>query len=238
MKAIYRATMVFVFSTIGSQAFPCSQHGTNAGNGLWLPTSEVGGLVQGVILLQSTLVPPTSPTTCVAGIGLGSTGNLAPSGLDVTGLEFVVVNSADGSRAALSAFSFSVNPATTNGLTAGSGSSTVPGTNPLFAGSTWFGFSADVSPFSAPILAAGEFLALQFSLEVDDTLLPLTLDAQFGAGPGQSNGTPIFDGAHPVQYYAATDPQLELIAPIPEPTALALAAIGVLSITCRTSRAT
>jgi hypothetical protein len=168
--------------------------------------------------------------TCVAGIGLGSTANLAPSGLNVTDAAIVIANTSDGSRTVFSPFSFSVNPVTTSAFAAGSGSSSVPGTNPLFAGSTWFGYSADVLPFSVPTLAPDEFLALQFTVEVAEALLPLSLDAQFAAGAGQSDGTPVFDGVHPAQYFAATDPQIEFTATIPEPTAVALATMAVMSV--------
>lgn len=232
MQTLCRIVMLLLFCAVGQQVIACSVHGTSAGNGLWLPTGQGGGMVQGVILLESTLVPPSSATTCVAAVGLGSTGNLAPAGLDVTGAAIVIVNTIDGSRTVFSPFSFSANPVTTSAFAAGSGSSSVPGTNPLFADSTWFGFSADVLPFSLPTLAPDEYLAMQFTVEVPEALVPLALDAQFGAGPGQTDGTPIFDGAHPVQYFAASDPELMFTAPIPEPAALALTMVAALSCVC------
>jgi hypothetical protein len=110
----------------------------------------------------------------------------------------------------------------------------VPGTNPLFAGSTWFGFSSAVDPFSLPALGPNEITAFQFTVEVPEALLPLVLPAQFAGGEGQSDGTPIFTGDHPAQYFSAAA-QIVTLTPVPEPSAwmLALVAMGyLLSMRC------
>jgi hypothetical protein len=149
-------------------------------------------------------------------------------------MAIVVVNAADGSRTPVSAFSFAPNGVTGTSLAAGSGSS-VPNTNPLFAGSTWFGFSSAVNPFPPPALGPHEFTAFQFTVEVPESLLPLALAAQFAGGEGQSSGAPIFDGPHPAQYFSAAAPSALLTAPVtaaalsPAASALAVAALAVIA---------
>jgi hypothetical protein len=142
--------------------------------------------------------------------------------VDVTGLTIVVVH-ADGSSTPLPAFSFVPNPTTTDALATGSLSTSVPGTNPLFAGSTWFGFSSPVDPFVLPALGPGEFTAMEFTVEVARTLVPLVVDAQFAGGEAFTNGTPIFSGDHPAQYFTAEN---RTVVFVPEPASLWLLAVG------------
>ncbi len=153
----------------------------------------------------------------------------------------IVIIAADGSRTPLAAFSFVANGITSGSLTAGSGSSSVPNTNPLFGGSSWFGFSSAVDPFLPPVLEPGEFTAFQFTLEVAQALVPLALEAQFAGGEGAPDGTPIFTGAHPAQYFTAANRSVVLIAslpagPAPAPTlaraamALALAVLSAVGL--------
>jgi hypothetical protein len=143
-----------------------------------------------------------------------------------------VVVHADGSHTPLSAFSFVPNTVTTAALAAGSGSSSVPGTNPLFAGSTWFGFSSAVDPFSLPALGPGESTAFEFTVAVAEALLPLVVDAQYAGGEALTGGVPIFSGDHPAQYFTAAN---RTVVFVPEPSALVLtaSAIAVLLARCR-----
>ena len=218
------ATLITLAATCAT-AWACGTHGTGAGSGDWTATSSAGGLIQGQLLLESTLVPPTASTTCTAGIGLGTLSNPAPAGLNVTAMAIVIVNTSDGSRTPLPAFSFAPSGTTSAGLTAGSGSSTVPNTNPL-AGGTWFGFSSLVDPFVLPSLGPDEFTAFQFDLELPAALAPLLTETQYAGGEGATDGTPTFTGDHPVQYFAAADPQVLLTAPVPEPSSLLLMGLG------------
>jgi hypothetical protein len=223
MRQSILLTTVIVGSVFGSTCQACSTHGlTTAATLDWQPTGAIAGNIEGILTLGSSLVAPTSTTTCAAGAGLGTSANPLPAGLDVTGLEIVVVHP-DGSHTPLSAFSFAPNSVTTAALAAGAGSSGPPGTNPLFAGSTWFGFSSLVGPFTLPTLGPGEYTAMAFTVEVAEALVPLVLDAQFAGGEALSNGTPIFNGDHPAQYFTAADPS---VAIVPEPRMLILLALA------------
>jgi hypothetical protein len=77
------------FSVSLSEA--CSRHGTNAGNGLWLPTNSSGGMVHGLLSLDTSLVAPTAPTTCTAGVGLGSLATVSIIGLILMNRRWCVV---------------------------------------------------------------------------------------------------------------------------------------------------
>ncbi|TWU24793.1 hypothetical protein [Bythopirellula polymerisocia] len=227
---------IIAWSLSPSLTIACSKHGTNAGGELWLPTNSSGGVVQGFLTLETSLVPPTVPTTCTAGVGLGSLGNLAPNGVTVTGMSIVVFNNSTGASVPLPAFSFLPNSITTTSLMAGSGSSVQSNTNPLFEGSSWFGFSSAVASFLLPVLSPDEMLAFQFAVELPTLQLPLRLEAHYAGGEGQSEGTPIFDGTHPVQYFTVADPSVLVTAPVPEPNTLTLAiTIGVILVLRRSS---
>jgi hypothetical protein len=217
-------------------AHACSSHDSDAATIGWLATGANAGVVQGLITLQSSLIAPTSSTTCTAGIGLGSLADPAPGGVHVNGLAIVVINSETGSRTPLPAFSFAPNATTTGSLMAGSGSSSVPNTNPLFDGSIWNGFSSLVDPFSLPELGRGEFTAFQFAVDVPEALLPLRLDAQFAGGEGLSDGTPIFDGAHPAQYFTAANRSLVMTTPVPEPSSIGLMAWAIMGMAAGCAR--
>jgi hypothetical protein len=217
MSSTRLSLALIVWSAFGSLAHACSTHGSNATIIGWLPTGSSGGVMEGLVTLESTLVAPTSTTTCTAGIGMGTTGSPLPAGVNVVGLEIVVVNTTDGSHTPFAAFSFVPNSVTTAALAAGAGSSGPPGTNPLFPGATWFGFSSVVNPFLLPSIGPDEFTAFDFTVEVAESLLPLVLDAQFAGGEGLSDGTPNFGGDHPAQYFTARDPSVVFV---PEPSAL------------------
>jgi hypothetical protein len=207
----------------GSLVQACSTHGVvTAADIDYFVTGTSAGVIQGTLRMGSSLVTPTSSTVCAAGVGLGTVDNPLPSGVDVAGLAIVVVH-ADGSSTPLTAFSFVPNPITTDALEAGSGSSAVPGTNPLFAGSTWFGFSSNVDPFTLPALGPEEFTAMEFTVEVARALVPLAVDAQFAGGEAFSDGTPIFSGDHPAKYFTAANRTVRFV---PEPASLVLLAAG------------
>ena len=166
---------------------------------------------------------------------MGSFDNLPPSGLTATGMSIVVLNNATGNSVPLPEFSFLPNSITTTSLMAGSGSSDPPNTNPLFDGSTWFGFASDVTPFTPPVLGPDGILAFQFAVELPLLQLPLRLEMQYAGGEGQADGTPIFDGAHPVQYFTATDPSVLFTTPVPEPNAVAMVSVIGLILVIRRS---
>jgi hypothetical protein len=140
-----------------------------------------------------------------------------------------VVDPNTGGRTPLQAFSFEPNSNTSNGLAMGSGSSSPPDSNPLFGGSAWFGFASRVEPFVPPMLGPDQFLAFQFTVEVDESLLPLSLAAQFAGGEGMGDGAPDFGGAHPVRYFTAANQSVSFTAPS-EPVPALSAAAAVLAI--------
>ena len=212
-------TLQFAF---GAFAQACSTHGVVVAADIdYFLTGTSAGAIEGTLRMGSSLVAPTSSTVCTAGVGLGTVDSPLPSGVNVTGLAIVVVH-ADGSSTPLTAFSFAANPTTTGALAAGSGSSRVPGTNPLFAGSTWFGFSSHVDPFMLPVLGPGEFTAMDFTVDVAGTLVPLAVEAQFAGGEAFTDGTPIFSGDHPAQYFTAEN---RTVVFVPEPATLWLLAL-------------
>jgi hypothetical protein len=245
--AILPAIVSIFTVACGGVALACSTHGTGAEKVNFQTTGASGKTVRGLLTLETFLVPPSSPTTCTAGIGLGSLTNPLPPGVKVLAMAIVVVNAATGGTRPLTAFSLAPNTTTSDCLAAGSGSSSVPNTNPLFEGSRWFGFSSPVQPFAPPVLRPGEFTAFQFTLEADRALLPLVLDVQFAGGQGGSNGKPTFDGPHPAQYFTAdnqcvavTEPAVGAPAYSPGSTALlvgALMGLGLRGATRRRRRA-
>lgn len=171
------------------------------------------GMVTGTLIIETLLVPPSSTTTCAAGVGVGSFDDLAPADLAITDMKIVVFNRVTGSRVPLPEFGFLPNAITTDGLADGSGPGGPTGTNPLFEGSTWFGFSAIVEPFTPPVLGPDESFAFQFTVQLPLALVPVMLQAQYAGGAGESDGYPTFDGAHPVQYFAPPDPWVTFTAP-------------------------
>ncbi|MEX2307382.1 MAG: PEP-CTERM sorting domain-containing protein [Pirellulales bacterium] len=223
MRFHYLFLVLVLQCAFGSLAQACSTHGAVAAADInYFVAGSSAGVIHGTLRMGASLVAPTSSTVCAAGVGLGTVDNPLPPGVDVTGLSIVVVH-ADGSSAPLTAFSFVPNATTTGSLAAGSGSSSVPGTNPLFAGSTWFGFSSNVNPFTLPSLGPGEFTAMEFTVEVPGALVPLSVDAQFAGGEAFTDGTPIFSGDHPVQYFTAAN---RSVAFVPEPASLLLLVMG------------
>lgn len=225
------ALLFIVAATLSpTAALACGVHGSTGGNELWLPARSDSSNVYGRLLLESTLVAPTEPTTCVAGVGLGSDDMLAPSGLEVSGMSIVLFNTLTAQSTPVNAFSFAPNGTTTAGLAAGSGSSTAPGTNPLYPGASWFGFSSEVLPFVPPTPGPHEMLAFEFEVAVPAGSLPLSLLGQYAGGEGLTDGTPIFTSDHPVQYFTADDPAVVFSAPVPEPSALAVVVMVVFSV--------
>jgi hypothetical protein len=208
-------TIVIVSGMVlAPRAQACSTHGlVQAATLDAMYGGEAGGVVHGSLSIASTLVPPTTSTVCTVGIGLGSSVSPLPAGIEIVAAAIVVVH-LNGSRTRLSAFSFEPNSVTSAALARGSGTVGAAGTNPLFAGSTWFGFSSFVNPFVLPALQPGEFTAMEFAFEAAEALLPVTLQAQFSAGEGLASGAPNFGGDHPAQYFSATNPFVTLIAPL------------------------
>ncbi|MCZ6892663.1 MAG: hypothetical protein O7H40_01280, partial [Gammaproteobacteria bacterium] len=164
---------------------------------------DIGGLaVFGEISVPDNLiVVPTQPTTCISGIGLGSTADPLPASFDVTTVEIAILDTATGAQTPLAAFSFIANATTSQALADG-----LPtGGGPVVAGATWFGFSSPVQPFVLPALGASEMVVFLFAFEFPLALLPLSVNVQFAAGEGATDGTPIFAGDHPVQYFTVND---------------------------------
>jgi len=55
-----------------------------------------------------------------------------------------------------------------------------------------------------------EYIRMTFEVLVPEALAPLLIDVQFASGEGGPDGTPIFTGEHPVEYYTGDDPLVQL----------------------------
>ena len=192
----------------------CSKHGTNAGAELILIYGEASdsGQIQIRVGVESTLVEPVATTTCVAGIGLGSTAEPLAERIQVIDMQIEVADRLTGSATAIPAFSWAANPVTSAGLRAGSGGSEPGDPNPSIPGATWFGFSSEVAPFMLD-LGANEYVRMMFVIDMPVALLPLLTKVQMAAGEGNRDGSPIFDGDHPVNYFDGIDSNLMLPLP-------------------------
>ncbi len=218
--------------------YPCGVHGTNAGNDIndwFFGDTDQDGLAEAFIGVEDLFVPPVMTTTCVCGIGLGTSNNRFPPSSQVTGARIAVVNVATRAIADLGAFAFSANVNTTAGLASGAGPGGPAGTNPLFEGAAWFGFAATVDPFVLPVLAPGEIFALGFDLTLPVADLPLAVEVQFAAGEGDASGNPLFFGAHPPGYFSVDDP-IAVLAPEPGGAARALGGLGIPALLARRRR--
>ncbi len=156
------------------------------------------GLQQAQVSAPIGVFAPSSPTTCVCGLGAGVTGNPAPSSLSVGQAVLTRFDQQTGQHTILTEFvPLSLNSLTTQGLANGPGL--------ILPGGQWFGFSGLIQPFDAPALGPNEIFTLTFSLNFDpddrDALMGLPL--QFASGTGEPDGTPIFDPRleHPVTYF-------------------------------------
>jgi len=193
----------------------CSTHGTNAGTELISIYGETNdsGRIQIRVGVESTLVEPVATTTCVAGIGLGSTAVPLAAGIQVIDMQIEVVDRLTGDVAPLLAFNWAANAVTSAGLAAGYGGSAPGDPNPAIPGATWFGFSSEVAPFRLE-LGVNEYVRMMFVMDMPVALLPLATKIQIAAGEGNRDGSPVFDGEHPVTYFTGMDS--DLLLPLPE----------------------
>jgi hypothetical protein len=198
-----------------SRTDACATHGIVDTNLLstWQDAEIDEDMLTGVLVIETFLIPPATTTTCAAGVGIGSFDDPAPADLAITAMDIVIFDRVTGSRVPLPAFAFQPNAITAMGLENGAGPGGPTGTNPLFDGSIWFGFSATVEPFEPPILGPDETFAFQFTVQLPVSLVPATLLAQYAGGQGYGDGYPIFDGEHPVQYFAPADAAVTFRAP-------------------------
>jgi hypothetical protein len=162
------------------------------------------------------LFAPTADTVCVCGIGIGELGNPAPSSLSVVGAHLTVTNLLTMQTTDVPEFNFQRDPSWDQPLATGNTGPIVG--EPLFAGATWFGFSALVHPFVPAPLGPDEVYALWFDLSVNSTdynlLKTQQVKGQFASGSA--------DPSHPVVYFSAANPTL-----VPEPSGLLLAGVAL-----------
>jgi hypothetical protein len=69
-----------------------------------------------------------------------------------------------------------------------------------------------VEPFRLE-LGANEFVRMMFVIDMPVALLPLLTKIQMAAGEGNRDGSPVFDGDHPVTYFTGFDSDLLLPHP-------------------------
>ena len=165
------------------------------------------------------LFVPTVPTTCVAGIGIGSLGGPALPSLDVIGAQLTVTNVLTLQTTAVANFVFQRDMTYDVPLTNGN-NGPIQG-QPLMPGATWFGFSALVNPFTPQALGADEVYALWFDISVSAADYNVMKDQHV---PGQfASGSA--DPAHPVVYFGAANPNL-----VAEPSSVLLVALALLAL--------
>lgn len=201
----------FCLLLLSAGAWACSKHGTGAGNDIiveYRGAADEEGYLLFVIGIEDEIVEPTETTTCVTGIGMGSPDNPLPTGVLVSSAHVDVVNRSSGKSIPLEDFRFAPNDLTSRQMAAGGGSA-AGDPRPLFDGSEWYGFSSSVQAFTVNT-GPDEFIRMTFEVLVPEALVPFITGVQFASGEGQPDGTPIFTGAHPVQYYTADDPLADL----------------------------
>jgi hypothetical protein len=217
VQAMREAAMFVAFSTAlfaAFEAIACATHGTTAGSGTLVWTGETADSRLGEITIaDNLLVPPDKPTTCVCGIGLGTTVNPLPGAVAVTGVAIVIADASRGTSEVFRAFSFAPNANMTAGLRRTADRVSSSGSGPLFAGSAWFGFAASVAPFELPRLGPGQTIQFRYQVRVPKSALPFGVDVQFAAGEGLADGSPDFTGAHPVRYFMARSASIEFRDP-------------------------
>ena len=155
-----------------------------------------------VIGIEDEIVEPVESTTCVTGIGLGANNVSLPAGTQAVAAHIDRVNRTTGEAIRLEYFRFAADAETSVGMAQGGGSG-VADPRPIVDGASWFGFSSAVDPF---VLETGpdEYIRMTFEVLVPGTALPMLTDIQFASGEGMADGTPIFTGDHPVEYYAGS----------------------------------
>lgn len=156
------------------------------------------GLQRGVIGVPVDVFAPSTPMSCVCGLGAGATGSPAPPSFAVDQAVLTRYDPATGQHTILTEFvPLALSSVTSSALLTGPG-------QPL-AGSHWFGFSGLIQPFTTPALRPGEIFLLNFAVSFDpeegDLLAGLPI--QFAAGGGDSGGLPLFDDReeHPTHYF-------------------------------------
>ena len=189
----------------------CSKHGTNAGAELISIYGQANdsGQIEIRLGVESTLVAPITVATCVAGMGLGSADSPLPTGIQVIDIQIELVDRLTGRATPIPAFNFAADRETSTGLAAGSGGSAPGDPNPTIPGADWFGFSSEVQPFLHEP-GPNEFVRMMFVVDMPVSLLPLLTKVQIAAGEGNSDGSPVFYGEHPVSYFTGIDNDLLL----------------------------
>jgi hypothetical protein len=85
LHAVIVAICAVGFGAMPQTGSGCATHGSNAGNDIGVSTGFGDLTVFGEISVADNLIiPPTQPTTCVTGIGLGSTAQPLPADFEVT----------------------------------------------------------------------------------------------------------------------------------------------------------
>ena len=203
--------LIGLLLAIPAGTWACSTHGAIAGSEILVEykgDANGDGRLLFVIGIEDEIVEPTEATTCVTAIGLGSTGRALPEGVQVVSARVDRVNRVTGEASRVEFFRFAADAETTRGMAAGGGSG-IDDPRPLIDGADWFGFSSSVEPFTLET-GPDQYIRMTFELSVPETLVPFITDVQFASGEGQPDGTPIFTGEHPVQYYTGSDPLVEL----------------------------
>lgn len=205
------AIFSYLFST---SSLACSSHGTSGGGEIILDygMENDSGQIKIRLGIETTLVEPATTTSCIAGIGLGSTTTPLPVSIEIVDIQLEVFNALTGRVEPIQAFHWAANNETSAGLASGSGGTATGDPNPAIAGASWFGFSSEVQPFQLD-LSENESVRMVFVANMPVSHLPLVTNIQMAAGEGNRDGSPIFSGDHPVSYFTGFDNILLLPLP-------------------------
>jgi len=125
---IHRTCLLFAcFFLSGSpvEALACSKHGTNAGSEIKVMyggDADGDGKLLMTVGIEDQLVEPAASTTCVTGIGLGSSDWSLPAGVEATSARIDRVNRVTGEASRVENFRFAADAETTAGMASGGGS--------------------------------------------------------------------------------------------------------------------
>ena len=159
---------------------------------------------------------------CACGIGLGSTANPLPAGVEIHGVRVGVLDKTTHTFDPIVQFDqLGPNP----GASPLWGQGPVP-PNPELGGpaqgSTWFGFGGVIDPVNPPVLGPGQCFVICFDFWIDPGIDWL-IEAQIGGGLGDPNNGPLFDPSNP--HSSRYSPSFTIR--LPSPGAMATLGLGL-----------
>ncbi|MBD2417240.1 hypothetical protein H6G54_05845 [Anabaena cylindrica FACHB-243] len=155
---------------------------------------------------EVSLFPPTSPTNCKCGLGLGNLTNPLSGMVNVLGVMITKTNILTHISEVLQPFT----PLQPNSNVA-TQLANDPRANP---GATWFGFGGLINAFNPPVLGLNEVIKLWFEVETPKPQLLNGLQIQFAGGSD--------DPSHEIEFFAPINDTIS----VPEPS-VTLSIVGL-----------